>query len=218
LGKSVAIVSDARLGGRADSQIVVERLLSISGEDALSIDRKCLESVTVKLPTRLMIFSNELPRLGDSSGALASRMILLRLTKSFYGREDHDLSIKLQTELPSILLWSIEGWRRLRERGRFEQPESGREMFSDLADLSSPIAQFLREQCVLDDGSRVSRADLYAAYGDWCHRHGRKHIDDESGFGRQLRAAIPTIRDSQPRIDGRQVRYYEGVGLQSVWS
>ncbi len=160
LGKSVAIVSDARLGGRADSQIIVERLLSISGEDALSIDRKCLESVTVKLPTRLMIFSNELPRLGDSSGALASRMILLRLTKSFYGREDHDLSIKLQTELPSILLWSIEGWRRLRERGRFEQPESGREMFSDLADLSSPIAQFLREQCVLDDGSRVSRRPL----------------------------------------------------------
>ena len=58
----------SRLGGRTDSQIVVERLLSISGEDALTIDRKNLEPTTVKLPTRLMVFSNELPRLGDSSG------------------------------------------------------------------------------------------------------------------------------------------------------
>ena len=73
VGKSLAIVSDARLGGSTDSQVVVERLLSISGEDALTIDRKNLEPITVKLPTRLMIFSNELPRLGDSSGALAGQ-------------------------------------------------------------------------------------------------------------------------------------------------
>ena len=69
VGKSLGIVSDARLGRWTDSQVVVERLLSISGEDALTIDRKSLEPITVKLPTRLVIFSNELPRLGDLSGA-----------------------------------------------------------------------------------------------------------------------------------------------------
>ena len=115
LGKSVAIISDARLGGRTDSQVVVERLLSISGEDAITVDRKFQEPVTAKLSTRLMIFSNELPRLGDSSGALAGRMIVLRLTESFYGREDHDLGAKLQAELPGILLWAVVGWQRLRE-------------------------------------------------------------------------------------------------------
>ena len=34
LDKSVAIISDARLGKRTDTSVVVERLLSISGEDA----------------------------------------------------------------------------------------------------------------------------------------------------------------------------------------
>ena len=52
-------------------------------------------------------------------------MILLRLTQSFYGREDPDLTAKLQAELSSILLWAVAGWQRLRERGRFEQPQSG---------------------------------------------------------------------------------------------
>jgi len=110
LGKTAAIVSDARLGGRTDAHVVVERLLSISGEDSLTIDRKNLEPVTVKLLTRLMLMSNELPRLIDQSGALASRMILLGLKQSFYGREDRGLTTKLLTELPGILLWSVEGW------------------------------------------------------------------------------------------------------------
>ena len=138
MDKSLAIISDARLGGRTDSQVVVERLLSISGEDALTIDRKNLEPITVKLPTRLVIFSNELPRLGDSSGALAGRMILLRLTRSFYGQEDTGLTDRLLGELPGILNWAIAGWQRLRERGRFRQPTAADEMVDELSDLAKP--------------------------------------------------------------------------------
>src|SRR5262249_49916718 len=40
IGKQLAIISDARLGARSDQQLIVERLLSISGEDSLTIDRK----------------------------------------------------------------------------------------------------------------------------------------------------------------------------------
>jgi putative DNA primase/helicase len=51
IGKSVAIISDARLGHRADNAVVTERLLSISGEDAQTIDRKHLAPMTTKLST-----------------------------------------------------------------------------------------------------------------------------------------------------------------------
>jgi hypothetical protein len=40
IGKSAAIIGDARLGARNDVSQVVERLLSISGEDLQTIDRK----------------------------------------------------------------------------------------------------------------------------------------------------------------------------------
>ena len=213
LGKSVGIISDARLSGRTDSQIVVERLLSISGEDALTIDRKNLEPVTCKLPTRMMILSNELPRLGDSSGALAGRMILLRLRESFYGREDHALTDKLLAELPAILNWSINGWIRLRHRGRFTQPVSAAELLGELHDISSPIGEFIRECCIIAPACNVARSDLYGRYKEWCEAKGRTHPEDETGFGRNLRAAIPTLSDSQHRIDGRPVRFYEGIGL-----
>ena len=42
-----------------------------------------------------------------------SRMVLLRMTRSFYGREDHGLTEKLLAKREGILLWAIEGWRRL---------------------------------------------------------------------------------------------------------
>jgi len=86
IGKPLAIISDARLGGRADAHTIAERLLAISGEDALSVARKFRADWIGQLPTRFLILSNELPRLTDSSGALAGRFVILMLRKSFYGR------------------------------------------------------------------------------------------------------------------------------------
>src|SRR5690606_6286310 len=127
LNKRLAVISDARLSGRTDQAIVTERLLSITGEDAITVDRKHLAPVTAKLSVRFLILTNELPRLNDSSGALANRFLILPLRNSFLGREDTGLTSRLLEELPGILLWAIEGLRRLYERGHFLQPASGEE-------------------------------------------------------------------------------------------
>ena len=88
--------------------------------------------------------TNELPRLSDASGALASRFIVLTMTKSFFGKEDHGLTKKLLAELPGILNWALEGWRQLHDRGHFIQPTSAQDAIDDLEDLGSPITAFLR--------------------------------------------------------------------------
>lgn len=119
IGKPLAIISDARLGGRSDQAAIAERLLSISGEDGLTIDRKFRQAWTGYLSTRFMMLTNELPRLLDNSGALANRFIVLVLERSFYGREDPALTNRLLGELPGILNWAMEGYRRLRARGHF---------------------------------------------------------------------------------------------------
>ena len=95
IGKSLAVVSDARLSGR-NANTVVERLLSISGEDPLVINIKYRQQWNGKLPVRFMICSNELPRLSDASGAIAGRFIPLVLTQSWFGREDLRLAEDLR--------------------------------------------------------------------------------------------------------------------------
>ncbi len=214
LHKRLAIISDARLSGRTDQAVVVERLLSISGEDAITVDRKHLSPWTGKLPTRFLILTNELPKLTDASGALASRFILLCLTRSWYGREDHELTDRLLEELPGILNWSIAGWQRLNERGHFVQPASAAEALQDLEDLSSPIRAFVRERCEIGPGLCVDVETLFAAWQDYCGNTGRERTGTIQSFGRDLRAACPGLRIVQPRVDGRRARMYEGVALR----
>jgi putative DNA primase/helicase len=214
LGKSVAIIADARLSGRSDAAAITERLLSISGEDLLTVDRKHREPIDVRLPTRFVILSNELPRLGDSSGALAGRLILLRLTRSWFGREDTNLSQKLRGELPGIFLWAVEGWRRLRERGRFLQPATGAELVGEMEDLCSPVGAFVRECCRVGPECRVEVGELYRGWRNWCEAHGRKEPGTEETFGRDLRAAVPDLWKSRTRTPEGRVFVYAGIRLR----
>ena len=178
---------------------MTERLLSISGEDSLSIGRKYTTAVQCKLDTRLMLLSNELPRFSDVSGALAGRMIILRLTRSWYGVEDAGLLERLLPELPGILLWAIEGWHRLRARGRFVVPASSREVQEELEDLTSPVGAFIRQCCEIGPELSVPRNALYTAYQGWCRSEGMMHVSQprrlwtrpEDGRGYATRWAAP---------------------------
>jgi len=215
IGKSVAIVSDARLSGRADQAAVVERILSITGEDSITIDRKNMSPITVRLPTRFVILTNELPKLSDASGAIVSRVVLLHTTRSFYGKEDHDLTERLLDELPGILLWAIEGWRRLRDRGRFLQPQSGLESIGDMNDLASPVGAFVRDCCLVDRLAWVATSHLFEAWERWCKSQGReKFIGTVQSFGRDLLAAEPGIKKKRLREGDDRTRVYEGIGLR----
>jgi putative DNA primase/helicase len=141
-------------------------------------------------------------------------MVLLQLNRSFFGHEDTGLTARLLTELPGILLWAVEGWRRLRERGRFIQPTAAEEMLAALHDLASPVGVFLRECCDIGPEYEVRRSYLYEAYTGWAKEHGRQHIEDEAGFGRALRAALPSLSTPKHRIGGELSRFYGGVGLR----
>jgi putative DNA primase/helicase len=228
IDKPLAIISDARLSGRTDAAIVVERLLTVSGEGTLSIDRKYTTSWNGKLPTRIMIISNELPRLADSSGALASRLIILKLLKSFYGSEDVELFVRLSRELPGILLWAIRGWQRLQDRGFFVQPKSGRELVEELEDLSSPIGVFFRDRCIRKEGVEIEISELYRFWKYWCDDNGRKEHGDIQSFGRNMSALLPDLKIVKRRVgkkgeDGTiheesvRRRYYAGIDLNPDW-
>jgi len=208
IGKSLAIVSDARFNGD-NVPIVTERLLCISGEDTLTIDRKFLGAVSMRLPTRFMFLTNELPRLSDASTALAGRFLILQLTQSFYGVEDLTLTETLSAELPGILLWALEGWDRLHARGYFVQPASVADAIADLEDLGSPVREFVRECCTVLPELRIRMDVLYAAWEIWCAQTGRKATTRQR-FGRDLSSAIPGIKR---RRDTGFNTFYDGLSL-----
>ncbi|MEU9346379.1 phage/plasmid primase, P4 family [Streptomyces sp. NPDC048278] len=212
IGKPLAVISDARLSGNDNSQ-VVERLLTISGEDTIDIDRKYREAWTGRLPTRLMLLSNELPHFGDSSGVIARRFVVLSMTVSWLGKEDTTLTDKLAAEMPGILNWALEGLARLEATGRITEPKSSREAITTMQDTSSPTSAFIRERCTTGPTCSVPVDALWNVWREWAEdngvRPGTKQV-----FGRNLLSVVPQLSRSRPRDEyGRQVVTYTGITL-----
>jgi putative DNA primase/helicase len=211
IGKPLAVVADARLSGR-DSGIVVERLLSISGEDTLTVNIKHREQWTGKLPSRFLILSNELPRLGDASAAIAGRFVTLLLEQSWLGKEDPTLEPELQRELTGILNWSLAGLARLVEQGRFTKPKASDEALATLQELASPVGAFVRDCC--ETGAyQVPVEKLWEAWKVWAEENGHGKGTKQM-LGRNLRAALPQVRVVRPREDDERERVYQGLGLR----
>jgi putative DNA primase/helicase len=213
IGKLVGIIGDARIGGKADQQTITERLLSISGEDGITVDRKFIKAWTGRMQIRFLILSNEIPRFADSSGALVSRFILLILKQSFYGREDQGLTDRLLLELPAILNWSITGLLRLRQRGHFLQPASAADALRQMEDMASPIGAFLRERCIVESGQWVEVGHLFDVWCEWCRTQGRDHPGNVQSFGQALRAAVTGVLVKKMGTREERFRAYVGVGL-----
>ena len=213
VGKTLALVSDARLGDRADRSEIVERILTVSGGDNPAIERKFLPSYLGTLSARLVIMSNEIPPLEDTSGAFASRMLVLRMTESYAGREDGGLKEALMAELPGILRWAIGGLRDLVETGRFASPDSASDIVQVMTDTGSDLKAFVSECCDEGPENSCDPAALRAAYVLWLTDQGsRRHVTN-GALGRELRAVCPHVRRVQKRDGVLRHWEYEGIRL-----
>lgn len=212
LNKQAAIVSDARIGSQSDQKIIAERLLTISGGDTVSVNRKGRSFWEGKLKTRIILMSNEVPMLTDSSGALVNRMIVLKMTNSFLGREDLNLLPKLKAELPGILKWAIEGLVRLTKRGRFVTPDSAAQEIQMLSESASPTRKFVEDCCKVEAAGLVSEKDLYTVWCNWSSQEGMKQTT-KNRFTRDLQAAYPALKRTRPREGEVRTRMWKGLRL-----
>lgn len=211
IGKQVASIGDARVSGRMDKQKIAAKLLGISGEDKMQIPRKHRTDWNGKLPTRIILNSNVVPSIPDSSGALVWRFIKLKMTISFFGREDLQLGEKLSQELSGIFNWALEGLPRLKERGYFIEPDSSISLTEDMQDSAGPLNRFLREACVIGAEYEVETAVLREIYQNWCRSNGVDRPLNPVWFGRQLRYSGNGIELKQPRDGESRLASYTGL-------
>lgn len=214
LNKLLASFTDARAPERSRST-VVSQLLRIVGGDTVTVNRKNKEAWNGYLPTRIIMYSNEVLQLTENSNALTGRMLVLKMTKSFYGHEDTELAHKLSKELSGIFLWAIAGQkRRIARGGHFLQPKSGQEYLDLFSELGNPIGTFIDDALDIDPDGEVDKEDLFAAYRHWANRR-NIHPGTDLAFKRRFLAAIQEhrVHSEQRREDGVRKYIYTGIKL-----
>ena len=216
LNKLLASFTDARAPERNRSA-VVSQLLRIVGGDTVTVNRKNKEAWNGYLPTRIIMYSNEVLQLTENSNALTGRMLVLKMTKSFYGHEDTELAHKLSKELSGIFLWAIQGQkRRLARGGYFVQPKSGQEYLELFSELGNPIGTFIDDALEVVPNGEVDKEDLFLVYKHWATKRSI-HTGTDLAFKRRFLAAIQEhhVQSTSLRENGVRKHLYVGIKLNS---
>lgn len=179
VGKRVGIFHDMRLKpakqfgnagydtGGVDPQSQQLLLELISG-DLTEIGRKYLAAWKGKPFIKFVLISNKVPNFNDD--VLVTRFNVLEFKESFLGRENPALKRELlPAELPGIANRCLAAYRRLLQRGRFVQPQSGLALLGKVKAMVGPWAAFMDTYWEPDPMGQGTLISVFnKTFREWC--------------------------------------------------
>lgn len=215
VGRLAVVLPDAVLPQRVDKSRAMGTILSVTGNDPVTIKKLYRDEYTAHLHARFTVAVNELPTLPDNSRALENRMLVLPFTRSFAGREDPRLKTKLRDEAPGVVLWALEGLRRLRDQREFTIPDGSQAIKEEFRTISSPMEEFVDEVLILDPTGKyeTERSRLFDTWSAWCLERGMKSGTAARLLNR-LKARSPYVKTETYTHVGESRTVVTGVKLQ----
>lgn len=180
----------------ADGTMADGYLKSITSGEPIDAEPKYKAPYSFIPTVKLVAATNHLPRLKDTSGGFARRAVILSCNKVFTEAErDADLGEKLAGEIDGILVWAVEGLKRLIARKRFVPPASSNAAVQTYRTEADSVAMFNHE-CLDPCSVGTTSGELYAAYREFCTTNGFQPTN-VAIFGRRLTEVnIGTLRKS----------------------
>jgi len=159
--------------------------------------------------------SNHLPKSDDTSQGFTRRWLFLEWNKAVSAeRADVNLARRIiDEEREAIANWAIEGYARLKEQGRYTEPESHKVLARRMASENNSVLHFLNSSDNIRVGlsKTTNEVKLYAlhdAYISFCWTTGVRHkveihkfegllieLQEVFGFEVQNRTAVGGQRD-----------------------
>lgn len=209
--KLLVCVPDARdvKYGNALSEV-----LSITGGDDIYINPKMKSAFSAKPRCKVIIGSNDLPSLQDSSDALSRRCLVIRRDPGPEHKEDPGLLNKLLEELPGIFRWALEGLARLRKRGFFDTSLLDQELRKEMREAANPIAAFLEETVILDPSSSVRKVALFDAWQKWAKENSVRLVYNSNKFSRGVRGTLKI--EIERKGAGGCIHLYKGIRWRDI--
>lgn len=225
VNKYAALIGDAKSPRAGDVDAVLEKLLSITGGDTVSVNRKYkTELPSTSLKCRFTITMNDLPVFSDHARALEPRLNIILFPNSYEGREDRTLKQRLKTEAKEgrLINFALRGLRDLYTRKNFIVPKDSIAALQQFRELSAPVTAFVNECCHTQPPQRKSQLkeeyyvlknELYDIWCNWCRYQGRKP-GYKPIFSQHLLSASPNVETVRRRVNGVLRYMYKGIRLK----
>lgn len=187
----------------------VGQFKEIVGGDPIKAEQK-YEDPFMFEPTAKHAFSaNQLPDAEVDDEAFFRRILLVPFPDTVpRGERDPQLDEKLQSELPGVLNWALEGLQRLLKQGRFTADRTPAETQRTWERWGNSVARF-KETCLEEaEGNALPKSDLYSAYVSYCEDEGIPK-ETQNKMTRALKQE--GLEDGREYVDGDRQRVLYGL-------
>jgi putative DNA primase/helicase len=181
---------------------------ALTGEDFITAERKNKDPFSFRPYARLLFSCNDIPKnYSDRSDGFYRRLIIVRFDRPVpKNRRDPNLRERIAVERDGILLWALEGLKRLIDNTyQFSETERTAAELQRYKVESNSALLFLEECCELAEGAQCVREDLFERYRDYCGRNGFKPLS-QTNFNRDVEAS-----------DSRITRARDHMGSRHTW-
>lgn len=204
-GKRLITSVEATAGVRLDDG-VYKTLVS---DDMILADVKNRDPIEFVPQGKIVWAMNNLPYVGDRSGAVDSRVKIIPMTNAV-PRSEWDLRLdeKLESEIAGIFNFALEGLARLRKQGKFTRVSQSESMADDYRRMQDIYAAFLHddEWCILSPDNSTQATTLYEAFTAWARAVGINHHASKITISREW-DRLGLVKHKKSAV------YYGGVGL-----
>lgn len=151
---------------------------------------------------------NEYIKSRDTTTGFLRRICFIDFPCKFEGeRADPNLENKLKTELAGIFNWSYEGFKRLKQQGKFTENQEQDEMMNEFIQIMNPVAAFI-EECLNDEEGKVDRSELYRRYTEWAKSAGHE-AQSRTKFIQTFRKTIKQVKPDVQEVIVHGVRCFK---------
>lgn len=209
IGKLANIFSD--LPSKAIEDAGVFKVLT--GEDYLMGEKKNKNPFKFKPFARLVFSCNEIPRnYSDKSMAFYRRLIIIPFTKQIKEADiDPNLKGKLEEEAEGILVWALEGLKRLIENNfRFSENEITEKAKAQYRYENNNVLSFVDEYCYIDEKAVCSSKEIYNKYKEYCIEYGSKPLS-QIKFNSEIENNFQDVKKIRDSIS--KCRAWSGIGV-----
>lgn len=209
IGKLANISSESS----ADITAYGENVLKcFTSGDAMSFERKYLEPIEAVPTAKVMISTNELPRIEDKSQGIWRRMIFVPFEKTYAEDvQDKNLVDKLSQNLSGIFNWALKGIDLLKQYKGFLVPDKCKESLAEYQIRMNPARGFLRDNYEFDSQVEgISCNDVYKDYETWCEQNGFRPLNS-ANFGKEIKRVFPDTVKTRKREDDSRISVYSGL-------
>lgn len=180
---------------RVDMKSSEARFKGIVSGDPITAAHKGVDAIKFRPRCKIITSCNDFVNSNDMSHAFLRRLKFVKFNRNYeqLGIQDTELLSKLKGEIPGILNWAIEGYRRLRANKRFTTTLEEKQVKDEFLENMNPLVSFIKEKLIDVYDELFTIKELFRDYISWCKDFNTTPMS-QTRFSRTLKTLMASMR------------------------